>query len=64
MIKTYNIHIFVCQCDRCGEIREVQESLTAYNAAQAARSIGWSYGKDKKTFCRNCRKQNLKDKYK
>ena len=65
MIGSYTIHIFVCKCDNCGRIVQVKEdNIRAYNAAQAARSIGWSFGKDKKTYCPLCRKQRLKDNYK
>ncbi|MBO4252246.1 MAG: hypothetical protein J5911_06280 [Clostridia bacterium] len=64
MIGSYNIHIFVCKCDNCGRIERVeQDNIRAYNAAQAARSIGWSFGKDKKTYCPLCRKMRQQDNY-
>ncbi|MBQ6921914.1 MAG: hypothetical protein IJQ66_02375 [Clostridia bacterium] len=65
MIGSYTIQIFVIQCDNCGRTERVEkDNIRAYNAAQAARSIGWSFGKDKKTYCPLCRKQKLQDNYK
>lgn len=52
-----------CYCDKCGKYEQVQESETIYNRAQAVRSLGWSYGKDKSIFCCNCRKKNYGDNY-
>lgn len=50
--KTY----FVCQCDECGKVSEaIEKTPTIYNGAQAARSIGWSFGKDGKVTCLDCR---------
>lgn len=55
---------YSCICDKCGKFETVEESTTIYNRAQAVRSLGWSYGKDKSVICETCRKRNLNDKYK
>ena len=65
MVISYSILIYQCICDNCGAIKEVQSNKKdCYNRAQAVRSIKWSYGKDRKVFCKNCRKHNYKDNYK
>ena len=64
-IKTYSVHVFVCTCDICGRVEQVRENYsTAYNAAQAVRSIGWSYGKDKSVKCDVCRQSERHDRHK
>ena len=45
------------------EVRREKESKTAYNAAQAVRSIGWSYGKDKSVYCDKCRLKRWNDRH-
>lgn len=54
---------YVCKCDGCGKMAIVPESTENYNAAQAVRSLGWSYGKDKSVYCKKCRRSNRHDKY-
>lgn len=55
---------YVCRCDKCHKMVIVPEGKQIYNGAQAVRSIGWSYGKDKSVICDICRRQNHFDKYK
>lgn len=55
---------YVCQCDNCKTIAEVKRTADIYNAAQAARSLNWSFGKDKKVLCKRCRMNNYSDNYK
>lgn len=54
---------YVCRCDRCHKMAIVPEGKEIYNGAQAVRSIGWSYGKDKSVYCDTCRKENRKDRH-
>ncbi len=54
---------YSCICDKCGKFEVVEESKTIYNRAQAVRSLGWSYGKDKSVLCANCRKMNYGENY-
>ena len=66
MVTSYGVLIYVCQCDNCKQVERVQKDFSKkiYNRAQAVRSLGWSFGEDGKTVvCANCRKHNLKDKY-
>lgn len=64
-VSTYSVHVFVCRCDKCGKERQVKEDYdTAYNAAQAVRSLGWSYGKDKSVKCDMCRQSEKHDRHK
>lgn len=64
-IGTYSVHVFVYTCDICGKVEQVEENYhTAYNAAQAVRSIGWSYGKDKSVKCDVCRQSEHRDRHK
>lgn len=64
-VKLFQYPIYVCTCDICGEQTEVPRNCRAktYNAAQAVRSVGWSYGKDGKVLCHECRKLNRQDNY-
>lgn len=55
--------VYVFRCDVCGKIRTVKKSDTYYNAAQAVRSIHWSYGKDRTIKCDECRKKEHNDRY-
>lgn len=61
-----SVHVFVCTCDVCGSREEVKENYNGiYNGAQAVRSLGWSFGKDKSVKCSSCRKRyGNKDKFK
>lgn len=64
-VSSYSVHVFVCKCDVCGRIEEVKENYHGiYNGAQAVRSLGWSFGKDKRVKCDRCRRPSLYDKYK
>lgn len=63
-VYSKSILYYSCICDKCGKYEQVRESNTIYNRAQAVRSLGWSYGKDKSVLCNYCRKANLNDKYK
>lgn len=60
-VTSYSVHVFVCRCDVCGERQDVEESLSGgiYNGAQAVRSLGWSFGKDKSVKCDKCRMDNF-----
>lgn len=64
MVRAYSVHIFICTCDICHRTVEVAEDYNKiYNGAQAVRSLGWSYGKDKSVKCDKCRKQYRHDGY-
>lgn len=62
-VKRYTTTVYVCICDKCGNIREVERKFKIYNSAQAVRSLGWSFGKDGSIFCTLCRKRNMNDRY-
>lgn len=63
-VNSYTLHIYVCKCDVCGKIKEVKENYPRiYNGAQAVRSLGWSFGKDKNVKCSDCRKRAYNDHY-
>ena len=63
-VRGYSVHVFVCTCDKCGKREDVQENPSVvYNGAQAVRSLGWSYGKDKRVLCDKCRQGNWLDNY-
>ena len=64
MVYSYTKIFYVCICDECN-CRETVEGARnfKYNAAQAIRSIGWSYGRDGKVKCGYCRRHNLNDRY-
>lgn len=55
---------FLCRCDKCGKKELVLRTLTEnYNGAQAVRSLGWSFGKDRSVFCESCRSTRMNDRY-
>lgn len=63
-VGSFRVLYYVCKCDICGKISEAIEGSTAiYNSAQAARSIGWSFGKDGKVHCEECRRRDWNDRY-
>ena len=51
-------------CDKCGKSAEVEKADYITNFGYAVRFIGWSYGKDEKVLCLDCRKFNKLDRYK
>lgn len=55
-INKGRLYYYELICDKCNINKFVPESDTAYNAAQAARSVGWSYGRNGTVFCDKCRK--------
>ncbi len=63
-VRLFNIPYYTCTCDNCREQKDVTKNPKIYNSAQAARSLGWSFGRDGKTFCKKCRKNNHNDHYK
>ncbi len=62
-VGSYSIKVYVCTCDKCGKREEVEETKTIYNGAQAVRSLGWKFGKDKTVKCSECRKDDWDDHY-
>lgn len=64
MVEYYTVAYYLCVCDSCGKKENVNRSETVYNAAQAARYLGWSYGRDRKCYCKSCRRNNYGDNYK
>lgn len=63
-IKSYKVRYYVCKCDECGKVSEaIEKTSKIYNAAQAARSIGWSFGKNGSIFCSECRRKNWNDRH-
>jgi hypothetical protein len=65
MVIGYNIRVFRCICDQCKARHDVLENEAEgiYNGAQAVRSLGWSYGKDKSVKCAACRRGSPNDHY-
>ncbi len=60
----FNVKYYVCTCDICGKVSDpIQKIESIYNSAQAARSIGWSFGKDGSTHCPNCRVLDRSDRH-
>lgn len=58
-VKCYSVPTFRCVCDKCGAVRDVEKDYDKiYNGAQAVRSLGWSFGKDKIVLCSKCRMDN------
>ena len=55
---------YFCCCDNCRKIIVVPKTISIYNGAQAARSVGWAFGKNGKVLCDCCRKGNVNDRYK
>ncbi len=62
-VQSKIIKIYVCTCDKCGVVREIEKTDELYNAAQAVRSIGWKYGKDGSIKCAECRRNDWDDHY-
>ena len=62
-VKSYSVHVFVCTCDNCGKCVEVKQTVKIYNGAQAVRSLGWKFGKDKSVKCSDCRRNDWDDHY-
>lgn len=64
-ISRINAPRYMCVCDICKNVSLVDAYLQSniYNQAQAVRSLGWSYTRDKKVICKHCRKHNVADKY-
>lgn len=63
MVSGFTKHYYFCRCDKCGQSAVVEQTNEIYNGAQAARSLGWSFGKDKRVFCSSCRQSRLYDKH-
>ncbi len=63
-VKLHNIPYYYCICDNCKKTATVNQTPINYNGAQAVRSLGWSFGKNQKVFCNECRKRNYNDHYK
>ncbi len=63
-VTGYDIHIFLCTCDTCGTQAEVTQNNNRgiYNGAQAARSLGWSFGQNGNVKCNVCRQHNKYDR--
>lgn len=57
MVGMYKIRVYVIECDCCKCVRAVEEDFSKriYNGAQAVRSIGWSYGRNKQVLCSKCK---------
>lgn len=64
-VSSYSVHVYVCICDKCGKRVDVEEDIKAgiYNGAQAVRSFGWKFGKDKSVKCADCRRHDWDDHY-
>lgn len=62
-VYSHSVLSYYCYCDKCKKLEIVEENETIYNRAQAVRSLGWSYGKDKSVLCDICRKMNYSDNY-
>ena len=55
MVSSYRKTFFVCECDLCGLTLVIEKSSKVYNRAQAARSFGFSYGRNRKCYFKYCR---------
>ncbi len=63
-MSVYSVPTFRCICDKCGAMRDVEKDYDKiYNGAQAVRSLGWSFGKDKSVKCSKCRQTAWGDMY-
>lgn len=64
-VRSYSVHVYVCTCDKCGKRVDVGENREKgiYNGAQAVRSLGWKFGKDKTVKCSECRSYDWNDHY-
>lgn len=62
MIKGFCKYYYVIKCDVCGKSEVVERDFDhgVYNGAQAVRSLGWSYGRDKRVMCKDCRIGNIR----
>lgn len=63
-LGSYTVRIYVLRCDECGRTVEVPKAAGVYNGAQAARTFGWSYGKDGRIKCDRCRQFCKFDRHK
>ena len=63
MVGTLRKTYYVCQCDNCKKIMSVEKSDVIYNKAEAVRFLKWSFSRDRKVTCKDCRKHNLNDPY-
>ena len=54
---------YFCVCDICNKAKSVKKDKKAYNGAQAVRMLKWSFGKDRRVICINCRQKNYNDNY-
>lgn len=64
MVTSYSKLYYLCQCDNCKVIVELEKDLSKkiYNRAQAVRSLGWSFSQDGRTvLCDDCRWDNYKE---
>ncbi len=62
-VQSKIIRVYTCTCDECGKSQDVQPSDEIYNAAQAVRSLGWKFGKDRSVKCDECRRNDWDDHY-
>lgn len=61
MVNSYVKRIYVCQCDNCRVVEEVEKNKKIYNGAQAVRSLGWSFGNGgREILCGRCRGDNYR----
>ena len=63
-VKLTNNPYYFCVCDNCKTTAKVERTSKIYNAAQAVRSLGWSFGRDRQVYCVKCRQRNYFDNYK
>ena len=63
MIVSYSKTYYQCVCDNCKNFIVVEKTTDIYNRAQAVRSVGWSYAKNRTVLCKKCRKHNVSDNY-
>ncbi len=62
-VSSFSTRTYICVCDNCGKYEKVKETERIYNGAQAVRSLGWKYGKDKTVKCSECRSHDWDDHY-
>ena len=55
---------YICRCDNCKKSAIVDKTVNIYNGAQAVRSLSWSFSKNGKVLCKNCRMSEPNDHYK
>lgn len=62
MISGIRKYYFEIKCDICGQVALVEkdEEHGVYNGAQAVRSFGWHYGRDKRVTCADCAKGEIR----